>query len=56
MIYQLSDKLRDHLTDELESAPSKQIFHAQLQRAVYPEIKGTTILHKNNKLEIYHYD
>lgn len=56
MRYQLSKDLREKITQEIGKAPSKQIFHAHLQRAIFPEIKGTTILHKNNQIEIYHYE
>lgn len=54
--YELSKELRDQLSQEISKAPSKQIFHAYIQRAIFPDIKGTTILHKNNDIEIYHYE
>ena len=56
MEFELSKKLQKNIAAEMAKAPSKQMFHARLQREIYPEIKGTTILHKNNKVEIYHYD
>lgn len=55
-IYEISDQLKEQLAKEISQAPSKQMFHARLQREIYPEIKATTLLHNNNKIEIYHYD
>ena len=56
MLYELSQDLKKQLAKEIGKAPSKQMFHARLQREIYPEIQGTTLLHKNNQVEIYHYD
>lgn len=54
--YEISDQLKEAIATELKEAPNKKVFHARLQKEVYPTIKGTTILHENNKIEIYHYD
>ncbi|HXJ97725.1 MAG TPA: hypothetical protein VNJ50_02670, partial [Gelidibacter sp.] len=56
MLYELSETFQKSIARELAKAPSKQMFHARFQREIYPEISATTIVHKNNKIEIYHYD
>lgn len=55
-LYEISNDLKARIAEEMKQAPSKQMFHARLQREVYPSIKATTILHNNNKLEIYQYE
>lgn len=55
-LYEISDDLKARIAKEMKQAPSKQMFHARLQREIYPEIVGTTILHKNNNIEVYHYE
>ena len=55
-LYELSDDLKARIAKEMKQAPSKAMFHARLQREVYPTIKATTILHNNNNLEIYQYE
>ena len=55
-LYELSKELKDQLSQEISKAPSRQMFHARLQREIYPDIQGTTLLYKNNQLDIYHYD
>lgn len=56
MKFELSKKLKKQIAKEMRNAPNKQTFHARLQREVYPTIKATTIVHNNNKIEIYQYE
>lgn len=56
VFYKLPDDLKQRLSEVLSKAPSKEMFHCAVAKEIYPTIKGSTILHNNNKLEVYHYD